>query len=123
MLVAGWRAPNFTLEVHQAWRLYSSKVPTEGAADLVELLRRFADVYGADIEVDGQRGRFFLTAEKVLPPRITIMASRGKSETITVTQFAQRNPTTQRMHAALIVAIDLNRYRETLEKMDCKTIL
>jgi hypothetical protein len=120
MLVAGQRGEKRIFQVHQAWRLYASKVPTEGSADLVDLLRRFADVYGADIEVDGRRGHFFLTAETVAPPEIRV--ELGGKKTIMVTGFVQIDPATHHRHAALVVSVDLNRYRHTLENMDSKTI-
>jgi len=121
MLVAGGRGKDRTLHVHQAWRLYQSKVDLSGTPTLVELLRRFADVYGADILLDGKRGRFFLTAQDIPPPTMSINL-RGKKTTITVTQFFQLNLVTHRTHAALVVAIDLNLYRATLEKMDRQDI-
>ena len=35
--------------------------------DLVELLRRFATKYGAEIEIAGQKGAFFLYSDKPAP--------------------------------------------------------
>jgi hypothetical protein len=60
MLIAGQRGQGQVLDVHMAWRLYASKIDLGGAPKLIELLRRFADVYGIDIRLDGQRGRVFL---------------------------------------------------------------
>jgi len=119
MLVAGKRMLERTLEIHQAWRLYGSKVNLDNPQDLVELLRRFADVYGADILVDGQRGRFFLTAKKVeRTTRLDIPAGRE----IMVTHFGQTNPQSGGRYAALVVAIDLGLYRATLDKLDYKDV-
>lgn len=120
MLVAGGRGEENILHVHQAWRLYRSKVNLDGALDLVEWLHRFADIYGADISLDGQHGRFFLTARSVAPQKIQF-ESGGKKRDVIVTQFFQREPTGG-LHAALVVAIDLDLYRATLRKMDCEEI-
>jgi hypothetical protein len=128
MLVAGQRDHERRLGVHQAWRLYSARVDVRGATDLVELLRRFADVYGAEIILDGKRDRFFLTSETPIPSRIDFAFGRHKKvgkerrEEVTVTQFSQVDPVSRRMHAALVVAIDLNRYRETLRNYDSDEI-
>ena len=119
MLVAGQRRLKRSLEVHQAWRLYGSKVNLDNPHDLVELLRRFADVYGADILVDGQRGRFFLTAKKV-ERTTTYNIPVGKE--IMITHFGQTDPLTGGSYAALVVAVDLGLYRETLDKLDYKDI-
>jgi hypothetical protein len=121
MLVAGNRGDGHTFHVHQAWRLYTSKVDMTGPADLIELLRRFADVYGYDIDLDGRRGNFFLTAERPAPSKITIQVG-GKTRTVTITQFLQTDTASGARRAALVVAIDLDLYRDTLDHMDCKEI-
>ncbi len=128
MLVAGQRGQQYMFHVHQAWRLYSSRVDIQGAETLVDLLRRFADVYGAEITLDGKRGRFFLTSEQVAPSRIVVEFGRNKKtgklkeESVTVTQFIQVEPTSAHRYAALVMAIDLNHYRETLSNLDSKEI-
>lgn len=113
LLVAANRQ-KLVLTVHQAWRLYPSYVDARGT-DLVELLRRFADVYGNDIEIDDKRGHFFLWANKPLPKQIPII-TRGRRFEIMVSQFTQ-NLTSDEPQAALIVAIDLDKYRQLLKSM------
>lgn len=92
MLVAGQRGDGQVLDVHMAWRLDASKVYPSGAPDLVELLRRFADVYGADITLNGQRGRFFLTTARDVPAKMTVSVGTKTAKELTVTRFVQQNP-------------------------------
>jgi len=125
MLVTGKRGDKNILEVHQAWRVYASQVNMFGARDLVELLRRFADVYGYDILVDGQRGRFFLVSSGFVPASTEIQVQIGgklQSKNVTVTRFTQLDPDTGKTQAALVMAVDLDLYRKTLEHWDFKQI-
>lgn len=122
MLVVGQRGDGEVLDVHMAWRLYASKIDLGGAPDLVELLRRFADVYGVDIALDGQKGRFFLTTSRDVPAKATVSIGLKAAKELTVTRFVQRNPTTGRMYAALVMAVDLELYRSTLKHWDCKEV-
>jgi hypothetical protein len=110
-LLVGAQRHKLVLNVHQAWRLYPPIVDIRGA-NLVDLLRRFADAYGYDIEVGGQMGHFFLSAEHPVPTSHRIQLSHGKTKTVAVSQFIRDGV------ASLIVAIDLDRYRGTLEKME-----
>ena len=112
-MLVGAQRDKLILNVHQAWRLYPSIVDNRGAS-LVDLLRRFADAYGYDIEVAGQNGHFFLSAEHPVPTSHTIQLPHGKTKTVYVGQFTQAGT------ASLIVAIDMDRYRGTLEKMEVK---
>lgn len=113
MLVAGGRE-KLTLHVHQAWRLYPAFVDERGA-DLVEILHRFANVYGMNLEIDGKKDHFFLWASHILPRTIQI-DMQGRSREFTVSQFTQ-NLLSREPQAALIVAIDLEKYRATLRQM------
>jgi hypothetical protein len=122
MLVAGQRGKGQLLDVHMAWRLYPLRVDFTDATDLVELLRRFADIYGADIRLDGQRGRFFLSTSEHVPESVRVDFSNSKKMTA-VTRFVQRNPKTGKPEAALVMAIDLDLYRATLDHWDFKEIL
>jgi hypothetical protein len=122
MLVAGQRGHGQVLDVHMAWRLYASIVNLNGAPTLIELLRRFANVYGTDIKLDGQRGRFFLATSHDVPDKVTMEIANKPGKNITVTRFVQKNPVTGRMYAALVMAIDLNHYRSTLKHWDSKEI-
>jgi len=124
MLVAGQRK-GLSLAVHQAWRVYPSEVNLEGTSSLVDMLQRFSDSFGAEIQIGNQRGHFILAA--ALPQNQPISASwrlmqgepqrigRKEKHVITVTCFAQRGPQGQATQAALAVGIDLNRYQRVLE--------
>jgi hypothetical protein len=119
MLVAAARE-GLMLTVHQAWRIYQSAVHTQGASDLVGLLRRFSDTYGVEIDLDGVKGRFFFAADKP-PPRNIHLDMRGKPGAISISQFNQKNVAAQGAPKAfLVMSTDLVRYRETLEKMKVK---
>lgn len=113
MLVAADRQ-KLTLTVHQAWRLYSAYVDDRGS-DLVELLHRFADVYGIDLQIGNKKDHFFLWSENVLPQKIQI-ESKGRRQEFTVSQFTQ-DFLSNEPQAALIVAIDLDKYRALLKQM------
>lgn len=121
MLVAGQRGDGRKLHVHQAWRLYDSLVDTRSACDLVESLRRFSDVFGSEITLGDQKGHFFLTSVEV--PALKIKVNMGRrNHTVTVTHFTQTDPVTKHPRAALVVAIDVNRYVATIKKMDADII-
>jgi hypothetical protein len=123
MLVAGQRGDGQVLDVHMAWRLYASRIDVGGAPDLVDLLRRFADIYGVDITLNGKPGRFFLTTSHEVPAKVTVnMGTKSGKKEISVTRFVQRNPRTGKTYAALVMAIDLDLYRSTLEHWDSKQI-
>jgi hypothetical protein len=121
MLVAGQRNGS-ELFVHQAWRIYEGSILIEGITDLVDMLHRFADKFGAEIEFDGKKGHFFLTAD--LPNnslsgfKINFDSKKHRSKKpnkITVTYFNQNNQYGTSKQASLIVAIDLDRYRKLLK--------
>lgn len=124
LLVAGQR-DGIKLEIHQAWRVYPSEVQLEGAETLIDMLKKFSDVYGVEINLGAQKGHFILLAAMSdirelqqswditagEPQRIGHNLQRYQ---ITVTCFAQKRSDTT-YQAALAVAIDLNRYRRLLE--------
>jgi hypothetical protein len=117
MLVAGHRGPGKELFVHIGWRIYDAYVSTEGAKDLVDLLRRFADTYGYEITLNGVSGRFFLTSDYVHNNRINVVA-KGRQQIVTVTQLLQHGRGGVGQRAALVIATDLEKYLSTLSKMD-----
>ena len=57
-MLVGAQRDRLVLTVHQAWRLYPYMVDIRGA-NPIDLLHRFANAYGYDIEVGGQKGHFF----------------------------------------------------------------
>lgn len=120
MLVAGGRN-GFVMNVHQAWRLYPSRMTLAGPRSPVEWLRKFADQYGLDVDVNGKKGNFFLYEENVTQHNIHLPVGRH----VYLSRFGQKNPDTGLEQAALIVSIDLKKYQRTLDEMmvDKKDIL
>jgi len=114
MLVAGQR-DGFRLTVHHAWRVYSLKVNATSLQKPIDWLRRFADRYGAEIEVGGKKGHFFLVADGPVPLEFTVEI-KGKPRQITISRFTQKNLAGIE-RSALIVAIDIEKYRETLHDL------
>jgi hypothetical protein len=117
MLVAAKRE-GFRLYVHQAWRIYPSRVDLRGLKTLVTWLSRFADAYGTEIEVEGKRGHFFRFATGFVPDSFNIVYD-GKPREITVSQFTQIGLDGTKQ-SALIVAIDLVKYGKMLEDLRVK---
>lgn len=123
MLVVGQRQ-GMVFIVHQAWRVYPDIVNIDGNPSLVEILERFSDVFGAEIEVGEKKGHFILSAE--IPRgqtdttiRILPLAShkniKNEKHGITITHFSQQNPFGGDLIASLIVAIDLIHYKQVLK--------
>jgi hypothetical protein len=118
MLVVGERR-GLNFIVHQAWRVYPDKVDVVGAVDLIDLLRRFANAFGHDIEVGGERGRFIHFAnirpgEKV-PNTIKYGNPKKKPRLITVSYFFQNTAIGGHRRVALAIGVDLDEYREMLK--------
>lgn len=124
MLVAGQRK-GLALEVHQAWRIYTDLVDIHGVTSLVEILERFSNKFGAEIEVGGKIGHFFKSVkvqeDENFPPTINVQIRRSpsgkklKKSLITVTSFYQQDQDDKGKNAALVVAIDLVLYEEVLK--------
>jgi len=102
------------LVVHQAWRIYPRKVNFSGVHTPVEWLQRFADYYGFEIEVGEKKGHFFLIAEAPVPNSYIVRTSREK---VIVTRLVQKEPGTNRETSAFIIAINIGKYRETLDQL------
>ena len=123
MLVAGQRK-GLVLDVHQAWRIYPDIVNLRGVTDLVDMLRRFSDFFGAEIELGGKKGHFILAADipkgqdiqTTFNMNVDVGTSGMKSrKLITVTSFVQRNPMGGLNQVALATGINLNQYAEVLK--------
>jgi hypothetical protein len=104
------------LQVGQAWRIYPAYVDIRGAGNLVELLKRFADVFGAPVEWEGKRGNFFLSVGSPLPSNFTYKMPNSKKGTnigiSQVTQLRWGKPI-----AAFVVCVDLIKYNDLLTRM------
>lgn len=123
MLVASGRFGS-RLEVHQAWRIYEDQVYLSGSSDLIECLRRFSEVFGCDIKVQGVVSKFFrlidLPADgsfsfQVLPILGTDAKGRRteRMPNFYISAFTERKPdgTSAR---ALVAAIDQEKYKKSL---------
>lgn len=126
LLVAAQPANGRELRAYQAWRLYPDAVSFSGSEKLIDLLRRFCDVYGMEFEVNGVRSKFALELEipaeptprhhiNVLP--LYVRDSKGrkveKNVDVTVNWFAEFRPG-QGHHALLVTAINMTKYTATL---------
>ena len=114
MLVAAQR-DGFLLHVHQAWRIYPSIVNVSGVTTLVDWLKRFADVYGLSVEVDGRKDNFFLFVEGNVPPAFKWDVPPNKK--LLMSRFASRDRDTAKERAALTVGIDIYKYLSTLDQL------
>jgi hypothetical protein len=121
MLIAGERK-NLTMIVYQAWRLYPEDLDLTGASSPLDMLKRFALVFGTDLTVGNQHGSFILIGDVpdgkgVLIQGRVPQGPMGKSikRQFTFSYFRQARPGIGGHHAALMVGIDLDKYREALE--------
>jgi hypothetical protein len=108
------------LIVHQAWRVYPWKVNLSGVLTPVDWLRKFADYYGYEIDVGGKKGHFFLISDAPVPSTYTIQHSvkpGGREQRTIVTCLVQQEPETNKETSAFIIAINIQKYRDTLEQL------
>jgi hypothetical protein len=112
MLVAGQR-DGFYMHVHQAWRVYPSRVDMANAKTPVELLERFANAFGSEIKTRDARGYFFLYTDSP-PDKFEVDPSKGP---VFFSHFMQ--PGIPRA-GTLVVAIDIWKYRKMLTQMSVK---
>ena len=114
MLVAAQR-DGLVLNVHQAWRIYPSRVHIAGIKKPVDLLRAFAEVYGVDISVGNETGRFFLFLSGPAPNEVKW--EQGPKKKTILTRCARKNNLTGVEDSALVFAIDVTKYRNMLKEM------
>jgi hypothetical protein len=120
MLVAGLRNGTY-MHVSQAWRLYDDSLMKFAATDtLLEMLEKFADVFGITFTTGGQSGRFFVQSKvesKSIEDSIEfeLQNDSGKSRkfSFVVSQFDSGAKDGTRL-GSLIYAIDLIKYRHVL---------
>jgi hypothetical protein len=118
MLVVGQRKKDTQLlEVNQAWRIYPSRVDLGGCREPLDWLRRFTDVYGSEIDVNGSRAKFFNYAEirGPLTKTVEIDPSKQKRNNILVSDFTRWE--NGKEVASLITAIDVDKYQATLQSL------
>ena len=71
----------------------SWKVSLEGVVTPVDYLRRFAEYYGAEIEIEGKKGHFFLLVDGPISNTVKLQqrVNRGREESTMITRFSQRD--------------------------------
>lgn len=126
MLVAAKR-DGMTLHVHQAWRIYEDEVKTKDAQNLIEVWRRFSNVFGIEFEVGGKKGKFIVNSN--LPDDVEVIRQidvqaaffidgRGrrvpKPMHFLVSNFVTERPN-KTVEASLTVAVDLKKYGSSLK--------
>jgi hypothetical protein len=115
MLVAGNR-DGTKLKVNQAWRIYTSRVDVTGVKEPLDWLKRFTDTYGAEIEINGTKAKFFNYAQISEPLEQKVdLGGKGKPRQIIIsehTRWVEGKPV-----ASLITAIDSDKYRATLKAL------
>jgi hypothetical protein len=112
----------FKLDVHQAWRIYPSKVKLDGVRMPVDWLRRFANSYGYEIELGGKTGHLFLLTDAPIPNNVVLRqkAEPRRVEVTTITYLTQADPNTKQPEAAFVIAIDILKYQQTLDQFAVK---
>lgn len=116
MLVAGLREGDRFI-VHQAWRVYSDQVDLQGTTSLVEVLERFAQRFGVNLNIGQVTGKFILKADVLRPEDVNFNIADGivHSGTHQVYLFAANRRDAKRgTFVSLALAIDLHRYRNAL---------
>lgn len=127
MLVVGQRS-GIDFEVHQTWRLYKDIIDIKAGEDLVDVLRNFAEKFGANISVGNKTGKFILITDI---PKGEIVTSTFKIENndlnskninsnkdtknYSISHFMQNNEIGNMNSAALVMAIDLSQYEKYIK--------
>lgn len=117
LLVAGQRN-GVALTVNQAWRIYKDSISLEGVTDLVDMLRRFADKFGAEIEFNGKKGNFFLTVDSPINSTLNFKVENSNPKLkkhIVINYYIKKNIEASSNQASLVLAINLNEYRKLLK--------
>jgi hypothetical protein len=78
--------------------------------------QRFADEYGAQIDINGRMGHFFLFSDTPAPRSFKLNTGGAKGRTIIISQFNQ-DDSRGHPNSALIVAIDWDKYKMTLKAL------
>ena len=112
-IVVGQRS-GFKLVVHQAWRVFTSKIDVAGLEAPIDWLRRFSEYFGKPVDVGGQTGSFFLFLDQAIPNDIKL--EQSKHETY-LSRFAQYDPVTGKEASALVVSINSSRYMAMYKEM------
>jgi len=121
LLVAGLRNGTL-LHVSQAWRIYDDSAVNLGSAEtLLDLLKRFAEVYGVVFTLSGRSGKFFLQSsvdgrsiEDSIDIELKEEPGREKRFKIVVSDYKSRTQDGKNL-GSLVYAIDLIKYGSALK--------
>lgn len=122
LLVVGQRN-GLTIIIHQVWRIYHDIFPNWQNMNLIDLLEEFSNQFGAEIEVNGKKGKFFLTDEREISKSFNFKPviesntiGKNNQRTVTFSYFIQKKPDSVYKQASLIVAVDLEKYKSIIEQ-------
>lgn len=101
--------------VSQVWRVYPSEVDLSNCSTLLDVLKSFAQRFGYEIELNGARGKFFLSAlaDQVGGYINNVKMSGSTDETMTFTMFYSTDE--RNRYVALLVPISLTKYFRSVE--------
>jgi hypothetical protein len=127
ILVAGARE-GLSFKVVQAWRIYSHLVHTEGADSIVQLLERFSNSFGVELEAGGKKGNFILVADFPIDggfhTKVQFVSQKDKNgeeipnnRSAMITSFMRFNSDGKMAKAALVVGVDIAKYKKALERL------
>ena len=66
-IVVGQRS-GLKFVIHQAWRVFTSRIDVAGLKTPIDWLRRFTEYFGKPVDVDGRTGSFFYSLIRQHPP-------------------------------------------------------
>lgn len=122
LLVVGQRN-KMKMVIHQVWRIYSDIIPDVKIMSLIDLLKAFSEEYGIEMELNGQKGKFFLSDTSNLNKTFNIKinpiydkSNKKIPTSFTFSHFIQNKPASLLKQASLLVAIDLNKYKALLKE-------
>jgi hypothetical protein len=78
---------------------------------------RIADTYGAEIEVNGERAKFFYYAQLSAPLKAKVEVGGTNPREIIVADFTRWDVSSRKQVASLIVAIDSDKYLATIKNL------
>ena len=115
-IVVGQRS-GLKFVIHQAWRVFTSRIDVAGLKTPIDWLRRFTEYFGKPVDVDGRTGSFFLFLDQAIPNNIKL--EQRKHGTY-LSRFAQNDPITGQETSALVVSINSSRYVSLYKEMRVK---
>jgi len=104
------------LTVRQAWRIYGHVIDTRAATSLVYMARLFAEKFGAEIEVNGESGKFFELKSIPINMNIKLVLTPWKKRTINIIEFSKVIPNTGMRASSMVIATDFDKYKKYISE-------